>query len=95
MSATSTIYGQTGRPQIFDESVYLSDAYAPRRMSTFAREDADWCRIQAAKEALDSVTLDVIEWALEAAISEGEAAVERTAVSTIVREQHDYRASRP
>ncbi|MGB1883629.1 MAG: hydantoinase B/oxoprolinase family protein [Gammaproteobacteria bacterium] len=93
MSATIDIHGKAETPQIFDESVYLSDAYAPRRMSTFSRDDADWPRIEAAKNNLDSVTLDVIEWALEAAISEGEAAVERTAVSTIVREQHDYRAS--
>ena len=62
-------------------------------MSSFSREDKNWPRIAALKDEIDSVTLDVLEWALEAAIDEGEAAIERTAVSTIVREQHDYRAS--
>jgi len=78
---------------IIDESRYLTDAYAPRRKVDFVRDDRDWPRIEALKDSIDSVTLDVLEWALEAAIDEGEAAVERTAVSTIIREQHDYRAS--
>jgi N-methylhydantoinase B len=80
-------------PTIFDEAPYLTSAYAPRRKACFERDDAHWPRIKALKDSIDSVTLDVLEWALEAAIDEGEAAVERTAVSTIVREQHDYRAS--
>ncbi len=81
-------------PIVFDETPYLEgDSYAPRRKSSFTREDSDWPRIEKLKPTIDSVTLDVLEWALEAAIDEGEAAVERTAVSTIVREQHDYRAS--
>ena len=42
---------------------------------------------------VDPITLDVVEGGLEAAIEEAEAAVERTARSTIIREQHDYRAS--
>ena len=92
MSATIERPAQ-GEAKIFDEARYLSSDYAPHRMTSFTREDADWPRIEALKADLDSVTLDVIEWALEAAISEGEAAIERTAVSTIVREQHDYRAS--
>ena len=79
--------------EIFDEACYLNGDYAPRRMSSFFREDKNWPRIAALKDEIDSVTLDVLEWALEAAIDEGEAAIERTAVSTIVREQHDYRAS--
>lgn len=79
--------------EIFDEATYLNGDYAPHRMSTFTREDPVWPRIAKLKNEIDSVTLDVLEWALEAAISEGEAAIERTAVSTIVREQHDYRAS--
>jgi N-methylhydantoinase B len=79
--------------ELIDESKYLDGTYAPRRMNSFPRDDADWARIDAAKGTIDSVTLDVLEWALEAAISECEAAVERTAVSTIIREQHDYRAS--
>ena len=60
---------------------------------TFPRSSADWERINAAKERIDPITLDVIEGALEAAISEAEAAVERSARSTIIREQHDYRAA--
>ncbi len=91
MSATLDSRGTA--PIIFDETPYLTDAYAPRRKASFSREDADWPRIEKRKADIDSVTLDVLEWALEAAIDEGEAAVERTAVSTIVREQHDYRAS--
>lgn len=79
--------------EIFDEACYLNGDYAPRRMSSFTRDDKNWPRIAALKDEIDSVTLDVLEWALEAAIDEGEAAIERTAVSTIVREQHDYRAS--
>ena len=79
--------------EIFDESRYLNGDYAPMRKASFTRDDEHWPRLLALKDSLDSVTLDVLEWALEAAIDEGEAAVERTAVSTIVREQHDYRAS--
>jgi len=93
MSATIHPGAAGTTPVIFDEARYLTDDYAPRRMSSFTRDDADWPRIRALKADIDSVTLDVLEWALEAAIDEGEAAVERTAVSTIVREQHDYRAS--
>lgn len=83
----------TAGARIFDEAPYLTAAYAPTRKSSFERSDEHWRRIEALKDSIDSVTLDVLEWALEAAIDEGEAAVERTAVSTIVREQHDYRAS--
>jgi N-methylhydantoinase B len=79
--------------RIIDESRYLSDDYAPRRKSHFTRDDEHWPRIEAHKAQIDTVTLDVLEWALEAAIDECEAAVERTSVSTIIREQHDYRAS--
>jgi len=79
--------------RFIDESVYLDGSYAPRRMKTFPRDDVHWERIKATKDDIDTVTLDVIEWALEAAIDECEAAVERTSVSTIIREQHDYRAS--
>jgi N-methylhydantoinase B len=78
---------------IIDESRYFNGDYAPRRKAHFVRDDEHWPRIQALMPKLDTVTLDVLEWALEAAIDEGEAAVERTAVSTIIREQHDYRAS--
>lgn len=77
-----------------DETPYLNGDYAPRRKVTFTRDgDPNWPRIQAKMPEIDTVTLDVLEWALEAAIDECEAAVERTSVSTIIREQHDYRAS--
>jgi N-methylhydantoinase B len=79
--------------QTIDESKYLTGDFAPRRKVSFERDDEHWPRIEAAKANIDTVTLDVLEWALEAAITECEAAVERTSVSTIIREQHDYRAS--
>jgi N-methylhydantoinase B len=78
---------------IIDESRYFNGDYAPRRMVDFVRDDEHWPRIEGLMDRLDTVTLDVIEWALEAAIDECEAAVERTSRSTIIREQHDYRAS--
>lgn len=84
----------TSNPEtMIDESVYLTDAYDPIRKVTFSRDDEHWPRIQGLMGGIDTVTLDVLEWALEAAIEECEAAVERTSVSTIIREQHDYRAS--
>ena len=76
-----------------DETKYQPPAYEPFRMRDFPRDDADWKRVQAIKGGLDVLTVDVIEWGIEAAIEEAEAAVERTARSTIIREQHDYRAS--
>ena len=53
------------RPVFFDESPYLTAAYAPTRKSTFERHDEHWPRIKALKDTIDSVTLDVLEWALE------------------------------
>ena len=76
-----------------DESKYQPPDYKPFRIREFPRDDADWKRVQAMKTGLDVLTVDVIEWGIEAAIEEAEAAVERTARSTIIREQHDYRAS--
>lgn len=78
---------------LIDESQYRDGGYAARRKVEFPREDERWRRIHQLSGSLDVITLDVIEWALEAAIDESEAAVERTARSTIIREQHDYRAS--
>lgn len=76
-----------------DEDYFLTPEFAPFRTMNFPRSADDWRRIDAAKSAIDPITLDVIEGALEAAISEAEAAVERSARSTIIREQHDYRAA--
>lgn len=67
--------------------------YGPFRAVEFPRTDSDWARIHGLSRSLGELTCDVIEWALEAAVDESEAAVERTARSTIIREQHDYRAS--
>ncbi len=79
--------------QTFDESLYLNGEFAPFRTMSFPRSQEEWDRIEAAKKEIDPITLEVMEGALEAAISEAEAAVERSARSTIIREQHDYRAS--
>lgn len=87
------IASETETPVVFDESVYLTDAFEPFRQQEFPRPPEEWARIERDKKRLDSITLDVVEGALEAAIDEAEVAVERTARSTIIREQHDYRAS--
>ncbi|HCU89797.1 MAG TPA: 5-oxoprolinase, partial [Gammaproteobacteria bacterium] len=50
-------------------------------------------RIAKARVALDPILVDIVDGGIEAAVMEAEAAVERTARSTIIREQHDYRAS--
>ena len=77
-----------------DESKYEPPAYDPFRKVVFNRDDDSiWPRIDSRRKELDTLTVDVIEWGLEAAIEEAEAAVERTAHSTIIREQHDYRAA--
>ena len=87
------IASETETPALFDESVYLTDAFEPFRTQEFPRPPEEWTRIERDKKRLDSITLDVVEGALEAAIDEAEAAVERTARSTIIREQHDFRAA--
>jgi N-methylhydantoinase B len=80
-------------PTIFDESIYQPPAFQPWRIQSWPRPEADWARIERDKQTLDPITVDVVEGALEAAVAEGEAAVERTSRSTIIREQHDYRAA--
>jgi len=79
--------------RIYDESIYRPPLYEPFRTMTFPRNDEEAQQIETAKRAIDPITLDVLEGALEAAIAEAEAAVERSARSTIIREQHDYRAA--
>ena len=49
--------------EIFDESRYLNGDYAPMRKASFTRDDEHWPRLLALKDSLDSVTLDVLEWA--------------------------------
>lgn len=78
---------------LVDETKYRPPEYEPFRFRAFPRDDPAWERIKQLKDELDVLTVDVIEWGIEAAIEEAEAAVERTARSTIIREQHDYRAS--
>ncbi len=67
--------------------------YEPMRMQEWPRDDEAWERIQQLRPNLDSLTIDVISGALEWAVVEGEAIIERMARGTIIREQHDYRAS--
>jgi N-methylhydantoinase B len=67
--------------------------YEPMRMMEWPRDDEAWPRINQLKDQLDSLTVDVIGGALEWAVEEGEAVVERMARSSVIREQHDYRAS--
>ena len=83
----------TQQPELFDESVYVEPEYAVWRQQSWPRPQEDWDRIERDKAKLDPITVDVVEGALEAAITEGEAAVERTSRSTIIREQHDFRAA--
>ena len=86
------IVKKQGVTAVFDESVYQPPDFVPFRPRTWPLTDADRERIERTKAELDPVTLDVIEGALESAVDEAEAAIERTARSTIIREQHDYRA---
>ncbi len=67
--------------------------YAPFRYGTVEPTSADVERIRKARVDLDPILVDIVDGGIEAAVMEAEAAVERTARSTIIREQHDYRAS--
>ncbi len=75
-----------------DEDVAFAD-YAPFRYGRVERDPAYQARIEAARKDLDPILVDIVDGGIEAAVMEAEAAVERTARSTIIREQHDYRAS--
>lgn len=80
--------------EIFDESHYRdSGEFGAFRFRTWPRSEEEWELIEANKAKLDPILLEVIEGGLEAAIREAEAAVERTARSSVIREQHDYRAA--
>jgi N-methylhydantoinase B len=68
-------------------------AYAPFRYGRVALEPEARARIDALRGGLDPIFVDIVDGGVEAAVVEAEAAVERSARSTIVREQHDYRAS--
>ena len=67
--------------------------YAPFRYGQIPQDTAAMERITQLRQGLDPILVDIVDGGIEAAITEAEAAVERTARSTIIREQHDYRAS--
>src|SRR5260370_12097913 len=67
--------------------------YAPFRYGRVALESEARARIDALRGRLDPIFVDIVDGGVEAAAVEAEAAVERAARSTIVRAQHDYRAS--
>lgn len=67
--------------------------YAPFRYGVVEPDPAYRARIDASRQDLDPILVDIVDGGIEAAVMEAEAAVERTARSTIIREQHDYRAS--
>ena len=75
-----------------NEEVAFAD-YAPFRYGTIEPDPIDVERIREARVDLDPILVDIVDGGIEAAVMEAEAAVERTARSTIIREQHDYRAS--
>lgn len=75
-----------------DEQTAFAD-YANYRYGTVERDPAYRDRTDRARKDLDPILVDIVDGGIEAAVMEAEAAVERTARSTIIREQHDYRAS--
>ena len=85
--------GAEGAVVYFDEEAYAPPAFEPFRTQEWPVDADQRARIARAKARLDPITIDVVEGALESAIDEAEAGVERTARSTLIREQHDFRAS--
>lgn len=75
-----------------DEQTAFAD-YAEYRYGKVERDPTYLDRINRARRGLDPILVDIVDGGIEAAVMESEAAVERTARSTIIREQHDYRAS--
>lgn len=75
-----------------DEAIAFKD-YADFRYGKVPQDPAAVTRIAAQRLSLDPILVDIVDGGIEAAVMEAEAAVERTARSTIIREQHDYRAS--
>lgn len=75
-----------------DETRAFAD-YARFRFGEVERDPALAARVETLRATLDPILVDIVDGGTEAAIMEAEAAVERTARSTIIREQHDYRAS--
>lgn len=75
-----------------DEETAFRD-YADFRYGKVEQDVHAMARIAAHRKGLDPILVDIVDGGIEAAVMEAEAAVERTARSTIIREQHDYRAS--
>jgi N-methylhydantoinase B len=75
-----------------DEDTAFAD-YAEFRYGKVAPDPDYDKRIREARIGLDPILVDIVDGGIEAAVMEAEAAVERTARSSIIREQHDYRAS--
>ncbi|MSR15526.1 MAG: hydantoinase B/oxoprolinase family protein [Gammaproteobacteria bacterium] len=75
-----------------DEEEAFKD-YADFRYGRVPQDPAALAQISELRRGLDPILVDIVDGGIEAAVMEAEAAVERTARSTIIREQHDYRAS--
>ncbi|MDA0822001.1 MAG: hydantoinase B/oxoprolinase family protein [Proteobacteria bacterium] len=75
-----------------DEDTAFAD-YAEFRYGKVTPDPDYDKRIREARIGLDPILVDIVDGGIEAAVMEAEAAVERTARSSIIREQHDYRAS--
>jgi len=89
--STTKRFSQTYYEKANEEEAFKD--YAPFRYGQVQLDPAAEERIQALRRELDPILVDIVDGGIEAAIVEAEAAVERTARSTIIREQHDYRAS--
>ena len=75
-----------------DEEKAFRD-YARFRYGDVHLDSESHRRINSSRQDLDPILVDIVDGGVEAAVVEAEAAVERAARSTIIREQHDYRAS--
>ena len=83
---SQTYYDKANEEEAFKD-------YAPFRYGKVEQDPTVAARVEALRKDLDPILVDIVDGGIEAAIMEAEAAVERTARSTIIREQHDYRAS--
>ncbi|HTY55937.1 MAG TPA: hydantoinase B/oxoprolinase family protein [Candidatus Binataceae bacterium] len=87
----STEFSKTYFEKADEENAFKD--YAPFRYGKVKLDASDEQRIRELRKDLDPILVDIVDGGIEASIVEAEAAVERAARSTIVREQHDYRAS--
>ena len=84
-------FSETYRAKEDEERAFAN--YAPFRYGRVTPEPGAAERISVLRKELDPILVDIVDGGIEAAVTEAEAAVERTARSTIIREQHDYRAA--